>query len=138
MALPRAAEARQFYQAAKQRFEDARFLLAAGRTTGAIYLAGYSVECTLKALILSMLPAGKRRVMLQSFYGARAHDYNWLKARYFENGGPHFTKSIANAFAFVNTWAVEIRYRAGSSKQDTAKGFLDSAEAIMTWADGRM
>jgi len=55
MALPRSPEARLFYQAAKQRFEDALFLLA-GRRTAAVYLAGYAVECMLKTLILSRAP----------------------------------------------------------------------------------
>ncbi len=53
MALPRAAEARRYYRAAKQRYEDAQMLLEAGRTTGAVYLAGYAVECILKALLLA-------------------------------------------------------------------------------------
>ena len=67
MALPHAKEARPFYQAAKQRLEDARYLLDAKRSTGAIYLAGYGVECMLKALILATLPAKKRAAMLDSF-----------------------------------------------------------------------
>jgi HEPN domain-containing protein len=138
MGLPHATEARPFYRAAKQRFEDARFLLEAQRTTGAIYLAGYSVECMLKALILAMVPDGKRSEMLASFRGSKAHDYDWLKERYFENKGPSFPKAIAKAFTFVNTWAVEIRYKAGTSKYRDAKAFLASAEAIMAWADGRM
>src|SRR3989442_300494 len=113
MALPQAREARPYYQAAKQRFEDARFLLEAERTTGAIYLAGYSVECMRKALILSILSGRKRAVMLKSLRGSKAHDFDWLKGHYFENGGQQFPKAIAKAFAFVNTWAVEIRYKAG-------------------------
>ena len=44
MGLPAVQEARPFYRAGKQRFEDARLLLEkAERTTGAIYLAGYGV-----------------------------------------------------------------------------------------------
>ena len=138
MGLPHAPEARPFYQAAKQRFEDSQFLLEAGRTTGAIYLAGYSVECILQALILAQVAEEKRVEMLGSFRGAKAHDYDWLKARYSENGGPEFPKTISRAFSFVNTWAVEIRYKAGTSKYEDAKTFVDSVEAIMTWADGRM
>ena len=45
MALPKTIEARLFYQAAIQRFDDAQFLLdKGGRTTAAVYLAGYSEE----------------------------------------------------------------------------------------------
>jgi len=138
MALPHALEARPYYQAAKQRFEDARYLLEGERTTGAIYLAGYCIECMLKALILSQLAEAKRLEMLSSFHGSKAHDYDWLKARYFEIGGPPFSKDVAKAFAYVNTWAVEIRYKAGTSNYGDAKTFLDSAELIMDWADGRM
>lgn len=138
MALPRASEARPFYQAAKQRFEDARFLLEAGRTTGAIYFAGHFVECILKALVLATVAENERAEMLATFRGSKAHDFNWLKARYFEKSGPGFPKSISKAFSFVNTWAVEIRYKAGSSKFGDAKAFLDYAEQIMKWADGRM
>ena len=85
-----------------------------------------------------MLPDGKRIEMLGRFRGSKAHDYDWLKARYFENSGPQFSKAISKAFSFVNTWAVEIRYKAGSAKYGDAKTFLDSTEEIMTWADGRM
>jgi hypothetical protein len=44
MAMPSSAPARRFYQAAKQRFDDALLLFEMERTTAAIYLAGYSVE----------------------------------------------------------------------------------------------
>ncbi len=88
MGLPHVQEARSFYQSAKQRFENAEFLLEAERTTGAIYLAGYSVECMLKALILSTVPPDQRVERLASFRGARAHDFDWLKAKYFAIGGP--------------------------------------------------
>jgi hypothetical protein len=44
MALPNVAMARRFYRAAKQRYDDAEFLLAGNRTTAAVYLAGYRVE----------------------------------------------------------------------------------------------
>ena len=89
-------------------------------------------------MILSRLSGSKRSEMLGSLRGWKAHDYDWLKARYFENRGPQFTKAISKAFSFVNTWAVEIRYKAGTSKYGDAKTFLDSTEEIMTWADGRM
>jgi hypothetical protein len=45
--------ARRFDRAAIQRFDDAQFLLSGSRTNAAVYLAGYSVECMMKALILS-------------------------------------------------------------------------------------
>ena len=48
-------EVRRFHRAAARRFEEAQFLLTRGNyTTAAVYLAGYAVECMLKALILDL------------------------------------------------------------------------------------
>jgi HEPN domain-containing protein len=99
MSLPHAAEARLFHQAAKQRLEDARFLLNVERTTGAVYLAGYAVECMLKALVLNQCPPARRKQLNQSFRGSKAHDFNWLKRRYFESGGPIFPNAVTRAFS---------------------------------------
>lgn len=137
MGLPDSAEARLFYRSAKQRFEDARFLMPE-RTTGAVYLAGYSVECMLKALILALVPAKRKVETVAEFRGARAHDYDWLRARYFENGGPPFPAEIAKAFALVNTWDTELRYRPGMLSPREADAFLLAVEAILVWADGRL
>ncbi len=103
MALPIFAEARPFYQAAMQRVEDARFLLLAGRNTAAVYLAGYAVECMLKALLLSRIAkANARQETVASFRGARAHDYAWLRAEYLNRGGPAIPASAEKDFARVN------------------------------------
>ena len=56
MAIPRGPEARLFYRCAIQRHEESVVLLEAGYTTGALYLAGYSVECILKSLVLAGVP----------------------------------------------------------------------------------
>ena len=53
MALPQSAEARLYYRAAKQRFDDSQLLLRWNRTTAAVYLAGYTVERFMKALVLA-------------------------------------------------------------------------------------
>jgi hypothetical protein len=138
MALPRAAEARRFYQAAKQRFEDGQLLLELDRTTGAVYLAGYGVECMLKALILSLITGRARSETVASFRSARAHEFEWLKAKYFEQGGAAFAKAVARQFSLVNTWATDLRYKPGTVKRDEAEAFFRAAEAIMVWADGRL
>lgn len=44
-------------QLAEDRLADAQALLAAGRWSGAYYLAGYAVECALKACIVKRLMA---------------------------------------------------------------------------------
>ncbi len=139
MGLPFAQEARSFYRAGMQRFEDARLLLdRAERTTGAIYLAGYGVECLLKALVLSVIPAAQHQEMVANFRGARAHNFDWLKARYFENRGAQFPSEISKAFVLVNTWDTEWRYRSGTAPPRDAEAFLQAAEKIIIWAAGRL
>src|SRR5262249_8572983 len=105
MALPTTPEARLFYQAAKQRLGDAQFRLGGGRNRGAVYLAGYAGECVLKALILAAVPKKKIAGVVESFRGARAHDYVWLKVQYHEHGGPQFPAEVSRPFEQVNTWA---------------------------------
>lgn len=137
MALPRAKQARPFYQAAWQRFEDAQVLLRAGRTTGATYLAGYGVECMMKALVLSTLPARQQSNMADEFRGARAHSFEWLKATYLGSGGS-FPLAIAREFTLVNTWSTHLRYAAGTANPQDAKAFIQAADHIISWADGRL
>ena len=138
MALPRAREARPFYQSAIQRLEDAEFLLEADRTTGAVYLGGYAVECMLKALILSIVPPGQRADVLDSFRGARAHDYEWLRARYRERGGPTPPMGVAKGFLLVATWSTNLRYQARATDRIVAESFLKAARDIIDWGDGRL
>jgi HEPN domain-containing protein len=138
MPLPRAAEARPYYQAAKQRFEDARFLLGAQRTTGAMYLAGYSVECMLKALVLSSVPAATRPQVLASFRGSKGHDFDWLKRQYFKHGGAQFPSDVMRHFSLVNTWETDLRYYAATARPADAADFIRAVEEMMAWADARL
>ncbi len=138
MGLPRSQEARLYYRAAYQRYEDAEFLLAEGRTTGAVYLAGYGIECILKALILSRVPNQRRTALLRLFTGRRAHEFEWLKQQYTKYGRGEVPKEIARHFAMVNTWSTDIRYVAGSLKKREAEAFCAAAAAIIHWADGRL
>lgn len=138
MAMPTASEARQYYRCALQRHEDALILLRAAHNTGAVYLAGYGVECILKALILENLEPLQREAMVLSFRGARAHDYEWLRAQYLMNRGARFPRAITEAFTLVNAWSTELRYVARTLKADEADGFLAAAKQIIDWADGRL
>jgi hypothetical protein len=101
VAMPSSAPARRFYQVAKQRFDDALLLLEMERTTAAIYLAGYSVEGMLKALILSAVPQAQEVELLRMLHGARAHDYEWLLHLYVEKGGARMPPSVVPHFARV-------------------------------------
>jgi HEPN domain-containing protein len=138
VAIPQSKDARLYYRCALQRYEDAQMLLEADRTTGAVYLAGYGVECILKALILSALAPAPRADMLRTFRGPRAHEYEWLRTQYLENGGARFPPEVNKKFTLVNVWSIELRYTPSTTRLKEAEGFLAAAKIIIHWADGRL
>jgi hypothetical protein len=138
MPIPTSRNARLFYRAAKQRFDDALLLIEFKRTTAAVYLAGYSVECMLKALILSIVPRNRENEILNQFRGVQAHDYDWLIRLYRRNGGAQIPVGLIPNFTRVNTWSTHIRYSPETLEGRRAKAFVDAANEINQWADGRL
>ena len=74
------------------RMDDARFLLDKGeRTNAAVYLAGYGVECVLKALLIDSLPSKKQGEIINEFRKqGHGHNFDWLKHEYQKAGGAAF------------------------------------------------
>lgn len=138
MGLPEPAEARLYYRAAKQRFDDAEYLLQGERTTGAVYIAGYTAECFLKALVLAGVSPAVRRQLLKGFRGNRAHNIEWLGALYRKHVGFAVPRQITRRLSRVASWSTDLRYVTGSMKITDAEAFFDSVVAIAQWADGRM
>lgn len=138
MGLPKPAEARLYYRAAKQRFDDAQYLLQGERTTGAVYLAGYTAECFLKALVLASVSQAVRKRLLSEFRGNRAHNIEWLGALYRKHVGFAVPRKVTRHLSRVASWSTDLRYATGSMRITDAEEFLDSVEAIAKWADGRM
>lgn len=138
MAVPSSIEARLFYRCASQRFDEAQVLLEAVRTTGAVYLAGYGIECILKALILSVVPSSEANAVLRTFRGHRAHDYEWLREEYRLNGGAHPPREVNRCFTLVDRWSTDLRYSPGNLKERDADSFFKAAKVILGWADGRL
>jgi hypothetical protein len=138
MAVPGSQDARLFYRCAFQRYEEAEVRRQAAYTTGAVYLAGYGIECILKALVLMAVPANTRAAALKSFRGSRAHDYEWLRSIYLTNGGARFPPEITRHFPLVNDWSTDLRYSPRSVRLEEAEAFMAAALAIIQWADGRL
>jgi hypothetical protein len=92
----------------------------------------------LKALIISAVPRGDTTALLETFRGNRAHDYEWLRYQYRVNGGARFPREVNRVFTLVNDWSTELRYTPRTLKGAEAEAFLAAAEAIITWADGRL
>lgn len=137
MALPTSNEAKAFYRCALMRCDDAAILLNAGQTTGAVYLAGYAVECVLKALLLSRVTAARRTEILATFRGSRAHDFEWLRSRYLMEGGARFPREITEALTLVGVWSTDLRYLPRNLKTHEAAPFIEAAKLIVNWVEER-
>jgi hypothetical protein len=131
MAIPGSQDARRFYRCAFQRYEEAEVLLRAGYTTGTIYLAGYGIECILKALVIMAMPASARPDIIRSFRGSKAHEFEWLRSVYLVNGGARYPREITQHFTLVADWPTDLRYTPHSVRADEAEAFLAAAVAII-------
>ena len=129
---------RLFRRVAEERLGDAKVLLSAGRETGAVYLAGYAVECALKSLLLAAVPPGDEQGVMESFRGNAAHDFGSLLHRYRQAGGADLPLDRRRDLVRVNVWAVEWRYQPGQTDGRTATAFLDAAERLLRWANERL
>jgi HEPN domain-containing protein len=134
MAGRQSKDVRRFRVAALQRFEDAQILLDNDRATGAVYLAGYAVECLLKAVLLERTPASRRQAIWDTFRGRAGHN---LDSLHYEASrvGASFPPRLWRHFLRVSSWTTDIRYHAGSKKMADARDFLESAAELMQWLE---
>lgn len=138
MSTPVSPIPRKFYRVAYQRFEEAEVLFNAGFYIGAIYLAGYAVECMLKALILNSLPDKEHEIVESEFRGQRAHQFEWLRLRYAQTNAPGLPAAVSESLAIVSTWDTELRYRPGLGEPKDASRFLQEVKVILEWGDNRL
>lgn len=141
MGMPRDKDAKRFYRAAGQRLEDSTFLFEAARTTAAVYLAGYCVECLWKALIITQAGKDGREEALALFRGAVAHNYDFLRSLYSKYGGkpaPKRDRDLVSAFVIIGSWQTDLRYDPRTTRVDDAEEFLEAVRRIWKWADERL
>lgn len=137
MALPNSSVAQNYYRAAKQRFDDSQLLLQQKRTTGAVYLAGYTVECFLKALVLHNTPSREQPTLLLQLRRI-GHDIESLISLYRSRANSSVPKEITRHLTRLVTWSTDMRYAPGTTKLRDAEDFMGSVIAVSDWADGRM
>lgn len=138
MAIPRSSAARVYYRAAWQRAEEATALLDMEYTTAAVYLGGYGIECTLKALIVCSVPPRQRDDVVRGFRGAQGHDLDWLRRRYLLLQPAPIPSLISKELALANTWTTDLRYEPRTIRRHDAELFHEAVQAIMQWANERI
>jgi HEPN domain-containing protein len=129
---------RKFQRAARQRMEAASLLKDHGYNLEAVYLSGYAVECSLKALILTRTPANRFEsvLMMLTKAGAKGHNYQYLleilRKRPISCTVP---RDVEKAVRSADIWSTDLRYEIAQIHARDAAGFMANCEFIMRWAE---
>jgi len=124
----------EWQELAEARLEDAEVLLKNGRFAAAYYLAGYSVECALKARIASLVKAGdfppKPEYVRNKLYQHNLETL--LVAAELRSEFDELSKqspSHRDQWKTVKDWSEESRYERQDAR--TAEDMLESARGVV-------
>jgi HEPN domain-containing protein len=120
------------------RLKEAQVLLSARRYAGAYYLAGYAVECALKACIAKQVRRSQfpdRRTVMDSY----THDLEKLarvarlgpQLRRLESLDREFSRN----WATTRGWNEDSRYQIAAAEEarDLLDAITDQAHGVMSW-----
>lgn len=126
---------RDFLKVSLQRLTAAEEIMAVLRLTlEAQYIGGYSVECSLKALILEKTPEVDRPETLNLLTrGATYHRAEVLLDR-LRDRGVVLTTELAKRMRRFD-WTTSLRYETGRKDTGETNGLLRTARAIHEWAE---
>lgn len=128
---------RDFLKVAGQRLTTAETLLREKLTLDAQYLGGYTVECSLKALILHRTPEPDKPDTLRRITsGAKMHRPDVLLGE-LRNSGVALPLGIAKRMRRFD-WTTDLRYETGRRDTGETVAFLNTAKAIYDWVEGQL
>ena len=128
---------RDFQRAAGQRLTAAEALLRVDMTVDAQYIGGYTIECSLKALILHVTPDPEKPGKLRRIRsGARMHDPNVLLGE-LRDLGVAFPLELTKRMLRFN-WNTDLRYQTGRRDTGETAAFLKTARAIHDWVEAQL
>ncbi len=135
---------------AHQRLADAAVLVATDQPDTAFYLAGYAIECALKAAVCRTLDQddfyqsdrtnkGNRYVQDRVFREFKTHNYSDLLV--LSGLSTKFERAclddlqIDSAWSFIEQtrWSEQSRYELGTKTIDIASAFTNAVELIVLW-----
>lgn len=123
---------RDFQRVARQRLNTAEHLLATKYTLPAQYIGGYSVECSLKALILDLTPEADRLDKLARITaGATMHQPEVLLQE-LRTLGVRLPMELARRFRKFK-WDTSLRYETGRRDTGETVAFLRTAKIVNDW-----
>lgn len=108
-----------FQQLAELRLKEAKLLLEHGLTSGAYYLAGYAVECALKAIIASGFRANEipDKSRVNSIYTHNLKDLlNLAGLKSLLEDDMNESATLRESWATVSKWSEHARYEIWTSE----------------------
>lgn len=129
-------------RAGEQRWRDARALFDAKCWRGAMYLAGYSVECLLKVALMKKFSYLHLRELQEELHDRRLLDqgdtvyiHDLERLLRLTGARPVIQKNaeLWPIFILVNRWLPDWRYNPDLSTPDDARDFLEATEQIRNW-----
>ena len=134
-------------KAGKHRMDDARALLNAVRWRGAMYMAGYSVECLLKTKLMRIFNCRNLRELEEELQGKRilaaqatvfTHQLELLLRLTNAIDRLRQNEEHWRLFNMVNRWVPAWRYTADQANADDAKDFLEAVEKVSRWIENNI
>jgi hypothetical protein len=144
----------QFRTVSDRRFGDAEYLVKSGdknRANGAIYMAGFVIECLLKALLLerhrnlqvpvdpATLSSSDREVFellyshkLENMLGFLPEVESKLSALPIQSGPSAWAKFMT----ICEEWTVYARYSPNMATLDRARVYVDTIKEVKKWLRG--
>src|SRR5438128_2101014 len=131
-------------KAGKHRRDDAHALFAACRWRGAMYLAGYSIECLLKARLMQrygcrQLRDLERQSRSRGLLSELATVFDHRREVLFALTGAldrlKANRELWGRFRVMNQWIPAWRYSADLSNEKDAQRFLDAVGQMIHWIE---
>ena len=130
---------RDFQRAAAQRLTTAETLLREKLTLDAQYIGGYTVECSLKALILELTPAADKPDMLRRLTsGARMHRPDVLLGELRNLRSRSSPRPRPEGMRASFDWTTDLRYETGRRDTGETTALLRTAKAIYDRVEGQL
>jgi len=131
-------------KAVRQRLADAEVLLAGERWRGAMYLAGYVVECALKHRLMGMhgcqrLSQLERTLQQRGLIGPGqsvfTHVLDTLMRATGRMGQLRADHEARSRFSVVNQWVPAWRYSPDVGTREKAARFVEAVRFMVHWID---
>ena len=131
-------------KAGKHRLDDAWSLINAVRWRGAMYLAGYSVECLLKTKLMRMFDCRHLRELEEELIRRKAlpaqatvftHQLELLLGLTKAKDRLRQNEENWRSFNIVNRWIPAWRYTADLSNKDDAIDFVEAVKKVSQWIE---